>query len=73
MDFPRKQSPFRSSYAYSKLEDREEKTRFLIFKILEQADSQKGSSCLKIRICVLKVEIGKRLRKLKKCISCRYI
>lgn len=77
MDFPRKLSLFRSPYAYSKLEDKEEKTheraRLLIFKILEQTDSHRGASCLKIRIFSLKVKIRKRITKLKKCISCKYI
>jgi hypothetical protein len=69
MDFLRKQSLLRRRYGYLKLEDTEEKNhqraQFLIFKILEQADSSKRHSYLRIRIYNLKVKIGKRFKKLK--------
>ncbi|KAB1199504.1 hypothetical protein CJ030_MR0G022797 [Morella rubra] len=69
----------RGHYAYSTLdnEDPEEKkhrqAQFLINKVLLQADTRRRPSFLRIRICKLKVKIGKRLKKLRKsmvfCIS----
>ncbi|XWS12824.1 hypothetical protein CRYUN_Cryun37aG0123500 [Craigia yunnanensis] len=62
----------RRSYAYSKVdkEDPEEishrRAQFLIYKVLEQADSRRKSSFLRIRLCRLKVKIGRRLKKLRK-------
>jgi hypothetical protein len=62
----------RSSYGYSEIdnEDPEEKkhqlAQFLIQKVLLQADSRRRSSVLRIRICRLKVKIGRRLKKLRK-------
>ena len=62
----------RRSYAYSKVikEDPEEvshrRAQFLIYKVLEQADSRRKSSFLRIRMCRLKVKIGRRLKKLRK-------
>ncbi|KAB8731801.1 hypothetical protein FH972_026439 [Carpinus fangiana] len=59
-------------YAYSKIEneDPEEKrhrlAQLLIQKVLLQADSRKSPSVLRIRICRLKVKIGRRLKKLRK-------
>ncbi|KAG2688271.1 hypothetical protein I3760_09G087500 [Carya illinoinensis] len=61
-------------YAYSKLdlEDPEEKkhrqAQFLIHKVLFQADNLRRQSFLRIRICKLKVKIGKRLKKLRKSV-----
>ncbi|XP_007026053.2 PREDICTED: uncharacterized protein LOC18597137 [Theobroma cacao] len=63
----------RRSYAYSKVdkEDPEEiihrRAQFLIYKVLEQADSKRKPSFLRIRLCRLKVKIGRRLKKLRKC------
>ncbi|XP_022723226.1 uncharacterized protein LOC111280277 [Durio zibethinus] len=69
----------RRSYGYSKVdkEDQEEmshrRAQFLIYKVLEQADSRRKSSYLRIRLCRPKVKIGRRLKKLRKsalvCIS----
>ncbi|XP_059442230.1 uncharacterized protein LOC132174615 [Corylus avellana] len=62
----------RRQYAYSKIdnEDPEEKrhrlAQLLIQKVLLQADSRKSPSVLRIRICRLKVKIGRRLKKLRK-------
>ncbi|XP_061347830.1 uncharacterized protein LOC133293300 [Gastrolobium bilobum] len=62
----------RSYAAYSKMdkEDPQEiihrRAQFLIYKLLEQADSRSKQSCLRIRISKLKVKIGNRLRKLRK-------
>ncbi|XP_027339357.1 uncharacterized protein LOC113853102 [Abrus precatorius] len=62
----------RRPYAYSKMnkEDPEEiihrRAQFLIYKVLEKADSRGKPSCMRIRISKLKVKIGKRLRKLRK-------
>jgi hypothetical protein len=63
----------RRSYAnYSKIdnEDPEDKkhrlAQFLIQKVLLQADSRRRPSLLRIRICKLKVKIGRRLKKLRK-------
>lgn len=64
---------------YSKLdkEDPDEvlhrKAQFLIYKVMAQADSSSSPrkrsrhSFLRIRLCRLKVKIGKRLKKLRKC------
>ncbi|KAK3012034.1 hypothetical protein RJ639_011365 [Escallonia herrerae] len=58
-------------YAYSKLEieDPEEfkhrRAQFLIYKALQQADSRRRPSWLRVRICKLKVKIGKRMKKLR--------
>ncbi|KAA8520057.1 hypothetical protein F0562_014269 [Nyssa sinensis] len=63
---------FTRPYAYSKLETEDpEETRhlraqFLIYKVLEQADSRRRQSCLRVRICKLKIKIGKRLKKLRR-------
>jgi len=63
----------RSSYGYSKLdkEDPEEvmhrRAQFLIYKALQQADSpRRRPSFLRIRLCRLKIKIGKKLKKLGK-------
>ncbi|KAK7412663.1 hypothetical protein VNO78_04195 [Psophocarpus tetragonolobus] len=62
----------RKPYSYSKVdkEDPEEiihrRAQFLIHKVLEQADSRRKPSCLRIRISKLKVKIGNRLRRLRK-------
>ncbi|XP_059436984.1 uncharacterized protein LOC132170093 [Corylus avellana] len=62
----------RPSNGYSKIdnEDPEEKkhqlAQFLIQKVLLQADSRRRSWVLRIRICRLKVKIGRRLKKLRK-------
>lgn len=70
----------RRKYGYTKMEieDPEEiqhrKAQFLIYKVLQQAaDSprrtrRRSSSWLRVRICRLKIKIGKRLKKLKKSI-----
>ncbi|XAR53785.1 hypothetical protein NMG60_11022467 [Bertholletia excelsa] len=62
-------------YAYSKMgkEDPEEmkhrKAQFLIYKVLEQADrSRRRPPFLKVRICRLKIKIGKKLKKLRKTV-----
>ncbi|XVE51124.1 hypothetical protein DITRI_Ditri02bG0013600 [Diplodiscus trichospermus] len=69
----------RRSCGYSKVdkEDPEEIThrraQFLIYKVLEQANTRRKPSFLRIRLCRLKVKIGRRLKKLRKsavvCIS----
>ncbi|KAG6691570.1 hypothetical protein I3843_10G068200 [Carya illinoinensis] len=62
-------------YAYSKIdqEDPEEKkhrqAQSLIYKILLQADDRRSPSFFRIRICKLKVKIGKRIKKLRKSMS----
>ncbi|KAJ9136334.1 hypothetical protein P3X46_033425 [Hevea brasiliensis] len=62
----------RSSYGYSKLdkEDPEDiihrRAQFLIYKALQHADSRRKPSFLRIRLCRLKVKIGKKLKKLRK-------
>ncbi|KAK0579730.1 hypothetical protein LWI29_030666 [Acer saccharum] len=63
-----------SNYTKLDKEDPEEiqrrKAQFLIYKVMEQADSifpsprkRRPSSFLRLRLCRLKVKIGKRLRK----------
>lgn len=60
------------SYGYSKVdkEDEEEiihrRAQFLIYKVMEQADARRKPSFLRIRLCRLKVKIGRRLKKLRK-------
>lgn len=62
----------RKHYAYSKIdeEDPEEikhrQAQFLIQKILLQADNRRKPLFLRIRMCKLKVRIGRRLKKLRK-------
>ncbi|KAK7245848.1 hypothetical protein RIF29_40700 [Crotalaria pallida] len=62
----------RRPYSYSKMdkEDPEElihrRAQFLIYKVLEQANSPRKQSLLRIRISKLKVKIGNRLRRLRK-------
>ncbi|KAK3188363.1 hypothetical protein Dsin_027924 [Dipteronia sinensis] len=63
-----------SNYTKLDKEDPEEvqrrKAQFLIYKVMEQADSnipsprkRRPSSFLRLRLCRLKVKIGKRLKK----------
>ncbi|XVF87718.1 hypothetical protein PTKIN_Ptkin18bG0143200 [Pterospermum kingtungense] len=60
------------SYGYSKVnkEDPEEiihrRAQFLIYKVMEQTDARRKRSFLRIRLCRLKVKIGRRLKKLRK-------
>ncbi|XWS15585.1 hypothetical protein CRYUN_Cryun34aG0013300 [Craigia yunnanensis] len=62
----------RKSYGYSKVEkeDQEEiihrRAQFLIYKVMEQADTRRKPSFLRIRLCRLKVKIGRGLKKLRK-------
>ncbi|XP_010276071.1 PREDICTED: uncharacterized protein LOC104610913 [Nelumbo nucifera] len=62
----------RRPYAYSKMEREEPEERihrraqFLIYKVLEQADSRRSEWSLRVRVCRLKVKIGKRLKRLRK-------
>ncbi|CAL0301169.1 unnamed protein product [Lupinus luteus] len=59
-------------YSYSKMdkEDPEDvihrRAQFLIYKVLEQANSPRKQSCLRIRISKLKVKIGNKLRRFRK-------
>ncbi|KAK6932319.1 hypothetical protein RJ641_001943 [Dillenia turbinata] len=59
-------------YGYTKMEmeDPEDvmhrRAQFLIYKVLEQADMRRRPSTLRVRICGLKVKIGKRLKRLRK-------
>ncbi|GMI93314.1 hypothetical protein like AT1G11655 [Hibiscus trionum] len=60
------------SYGYSKVnkEDPDEiihrRAQFLIYKALEQADSIRKPSFIRIRLCRLKLKIGRKLKKLRK-------
>ncbi|PPR99130.1 hypothetical protein GOBAR_AA21541 [Gossypium barbadense] len=60
------------SYSYSKVnkEDPDEiihrRAQFLIYKVLEQADSRRKPSFFRIKLCRLKLKIGRKLKKLKK-------
>ncbi|GMI93315.1 hypothetical protein like AT1G11655 [Hibiscus trionum] len=60
------------SYGYSKVdkEDPDEiihrRAQFLIYKALEQADSRRKPSFIRIRLCRLKLKIGRKLKKLRK-------
>ncbi|KAK8642193.1 hypothetical protein V6N13_011550 [Hibiscus sabdariffa] len=62
----------RRSNGYSKVdkEDPEElihrRAQFLIYKVMEQADCRRKPSFIRIRLCRLKVKIGRRLKKLRK-------
>ena len=61
-------------YAFSKMqiEDPEElkhrKAQFLIYKVLQRADSLNRPSWLRVRMRKLKIKIGKRLKRLRKSI-----
>ncbi|PIA50642.1 hypothetical protein AQUCO_01200093v1 [Aquilegia coerulea] len=66
-------SSVKRSYGYSKMdkEDPEERNhrraQFLIYKVMQQADSpQRRQSSLRVRICRLKIKIGKRFKRMKK-------
>ncbi|KAK8524337.1 hypothetical protein V6N13_015363 [Hibiscus sabdariffa] len=60
------------SYGYSKVdkEDPDEiihrRAQFLIYKALEQADSRRKPSFVRIRLCRLKLKMGRKLKKLRK-------
>ncbi|KAL4334758.1 hypothetical protein GQ457_07G028450 [Hibiscus cannabinus] len=62
----------RRSNGYSKVdkEDPEDlihrRAQFLIYKVMEQADCRRKPSFIRIRLCRLKVKIGRRLKKLRK-------
>ncbi|KAE8670594.1 Detected protein of confused Function [Hibiscus syriacus] len=62
----------KSSYSYSKVnkEDPDEiihrRAQFLINKVLEQADSRRKPSFIRIRLSRLKLKIGRKLKKLRK-------
>ncbi|XP_052183075.1 uncharacterized protein LOC127795445 [Diospyros lotus] len=63
----------RRPYLYSKMdkedpeETRRRRAQFLIYKVLQQADSRrKQPPYVKARICVLKIKVGKRLKRLRK-------
>ncbi|KAJ8761764.1 hypothetical protein K2173_004574 [Erythroxylum novogranatense] len=59
-------------YDYSKLdsEDPDEsihrRAQFLIYKTLKAADSRRGPWFLRIKLCRLKIRVGRKLRKLRK-------
>lgn len=61
-------------YAFSKMqiEDPEElkhrKAQFLIYKVLQKADSLNRPSWFRVRMRKLKIKIGKRLKRLRKSI-----
>ncbi|KAF8030149.1 hypothetical protein BT93_E2547 [Corymbia citriodora subsp. variegata] len=63
---------FKKPYAYARMdfEDPEEKkhrkAQFLIYKVLEQADARRRPSLLRVRLCRLKVKIGRRLKRSRK-------
>ncbi|XP_074267788.1 uncharacterized protein LOC141591376 [Silene latifolia] len=67
-----------NSYGYTKMEkeDPQEKShreaQFLIYKTMKQADqiNMRRSSWLKLRLCKLKVKIGKKLLCLRKGMLC---
>ncbi|KAJ0018174.1 hypothetical protein Pint_10956 [Pistacia integerrima] len=63
----------RNGYSKMDKEDPEElkhrRTQFLIYKVLEKADyssSRRKTSFLRIRLCRLKLKIGKKFKKLRK-------
>ncbi|XP_022140046.1 uncharacterized protein LOC111010796 [Momordica charantia] len=64
-----------SGYSRMEKEDPEEKkhreAQFLIYKIMEQANSgsRRRPTCLRIRIRKFKLRIGRRLKKLRKSMS----
>ncbi|KAK8664869.1 hypothetical protein V6N13_084642 [Hibiscus sabdariffa] len=65
-------SVLKRSYGYSKVdkEDPDEiihrRAQFLIYKALEQADSRRKPSFIRIRLCRLKLKMGRKLQKLRK-------
>ncbi|CAA2954708.1 uncharacterized protein LOC111389385 [Olea europaea var. sylvestris] len=62
-------------YSYSRMEneDYEEvnhrRAQFLIYKVMQKADSARKPSWLKVKIFKLKVKVGKRFKSLRKSIS----
>lgn len=70
----------RRNGSYSKLkkedpdETRHRRAQFLIYKVMEEADvvvrrrSSKGC-LLRVKLCRLKVKIGKRLKRFRKCVG----
>ncbi|GFP79063.1 hypothetical protein PHJA_000049800 [Phtheirospermum japonicum] len=62
----------RSPYSYTKIhfEDVDEiehrRAQFLIHKILQKADTRNRPSWLRVKVCKLKIKIGKRFKKLRK-------
>ncbi|KAK8618300.1 hypothetical protein V6N13_132295 [Hibiscus sabdariffa] len=62
----------RRSHGYSTVdkEDPDEimhrRAQFLIQKVLEQADARRKPSFIRIRLCRLKLKIGRKLKKLRK-------
>ncbi|CAN4083800.1 unnamed protein product [Withania somnifera] len=61
-------------YDYSKMEieDPEElqhrKAQFLIYKALKKSDSVRKQPWLKVRVCKLKIKIGRKLKRFRKSI-----
>ncbi|KAL5714509.1 hypothetical protein ACHQM5_016458 [Ranunculus cassubicifolius] len=59
-----------NGYAKMDKEDPEDVThrraQFLVYKVMERADSRRRQSRLGIRICKLKIKIGKGFKRLKK-------
>ncbi|KAK4347012.1 hypothetical protein RND71_033351 [Anisodus tanguticus] len=61
-------------YGYSKveIEDPEEmqhrKAQFLIYKALKKSDTVRKQPWLKVRVCKLKIKIGRRLKRFRKSI-----
>ena len=68
----KKMTLVRRPYGYSKMEkeDPEEaihrRAQFLIYKVMEKADSRRKASFLRLRICRLRVKIGRRLKRFRK-------
>ncbi|KAF3639178.1 hypothetical protein BC332_33601 [Capsicum chinense] len=64
----------KQQHAYSKMEidDPEEmqhrKAQFLIYKALKKSDSVRKQPWLKVRVCKLKIKIGRRLKRFRKSI-----
>ncbi|KAE8700467.1 Detected protein of confused Function [Hibiscus syriacus] len=64
----------RRSNGYSKVDKEDPKelihrrAQFLIYKVMEQAECRRKTSFIRIRLCRLKVKIGRRLKKLRKSV-----
>ncbi|XP_077242189.1 uncharacterized protein LOC143882609 [Tasmannia lanceolata] len=71
----KKMSCLRRPNSYTKIEDEDpdelnhRRAQFLINKILEKADSRRKQPRLRVRICKLKIKIGKRIKKLRRSIQ----
>ncbi|GAA0154424.1 hypothetical protein LIER_37875 [Lithospermum erythrorhizon] len=61
-------------HGYSRMEEdhdeiQHRRAQFLIYKSFQKADSMRKPSGLKVKVCRLKIKIGRKLKRLRKSIS----